>query len=374
MRIGHCADLHLGHQRYHAVTPEGRNQREQDVSNAWFRAVDGIVEAAPDLLFIAGDVFDVARPTNYADDDAAAGIAKLRAALPKMPIVIITGNHDGVRAEAGSPVAALAHAGVKIVLRATRISIPQLDAHVLAVPECDVEKVALEPSKDSGTHILLAHGKFSAALYRLPAAKCLSPDSISPDFALAALGDFHVASQVGPRAFYSGALEAVSSNAWGEIGTAYGWNLFDTETGTLTRYPIATRVHIDLPQFGANGMTPKEISERIVEQLTAAALDGAVIRQVVHDVSRGMSQALDYRAFKKLTGGVALNFHLDCRRPETVTAGRQWVMDLKGDDGPDWIDAMNAEDLDPLPQSDQYTYADAIARGENPFVSKEAAA
>jgi hypothetical protein len=95
---------------------------------------------------------------------------------------------------------------------------------------------------------------------------------------------------------------------------------------------------------------------------------------VVHDVSRGSTQALDYRAFKKLTGGVALNFHLDCRRPESVTAGRQWVMDLKGDDGPDWIDAMNAEDLDPLPQSDQYTYADAIARGENPFVSKEAAA
>jgi exonuclease SbcD len=363
VKIAHCADLHLGHNRYHAVTAAGRNQREQDVSDAWFRAGDGIVEAAPDLLLIAGDVFDVARPTNYADDDAAAGIAKLRAALPKMPIVIIAGNHDGVRAEAGSPVAALAHAGVKIALKATRITIPQLDAHVLAVPEVDVNKVSLDPSGDSGTHILLAHGKFSAALYRLPAAKCIDPATISDRFALAALGDFHVASQVGPRAWYSGALEAVSSNAWGEIGTAYGWNLFDTETGTLTRYPIATRVHIDLPQFGANGMTPKEISARISENLTAVDLTGAVVRQVVHDVSRGMGQSLDYRAFKKLTGGIALNFHLDCRRPETVTAGRQWVMDLKGDDGPDWIEDFNKDE--PLPQSDDFSIYDAFQRGES---------
>ena len=47
MRIAHCADLHLSHRRYAAVTEAQRNQREQDVSDAWGACVDGIIAANP---------------------------------------------------------------------------------------------------------------------------------------------------------------------------------------------------------------------------------------------------------------------------------------------------------------------------------------
>lgn len=64
MRLIHLADLHLGFRRFQRLTPNGINQREWDVAMAFNRAVDKIIELAPDIVLIAGDVFHSVRPTN----------------------------------------------------------------------------------------------------------------------------------------------------------------------------------------------------------------------------------------------------------------------------------------------------------------------
>lgn len=376
MRLAHVADVHLGFRRYYATTAQLRNQREQDVSDAWRHAVDGIIARQVDLVLIAGDFFDSPTPSNHADNDAVVGLTRIRKALPKTLIVIAEGNHEAsiqnsTLASTGSPLAALASiSGVRIVHRVERIALPALNAHVLCVPETFVHRVKFEPSAAPGTHLLVAHGKFSATLYRLPDAECIDPTAISDQFHYAALGDFHVPAQVGPNAFYSGALEGVSSNPWGEIGTPYGWNEFDTETGVLTRHVVPTRPHIDLAPISGDDVGSKALSMRILEQLAAQPIEGAIVRQVVTGVPMTVSKGLDFRGIKR-AASPALFFSLDQRRPTVTNRGRVLMpgADLV-DDGPDWLDEWNRDE--PLPQADDFSYADAIARGDIPLLDPNA--
>ena len=103
MKIAHLADVHLGFRQFHRLTTNGINQREVDVAQAFRAAVDGMIEAAPDLVVVAGDLFHSVRPTNTAILDSFNQFSRLRAALPTTPIVVVAGNHDTPRSiETGS--------------------------------------------------------------------------------------------------------------------------------------------------------------------------------------------------------------------------------------------------------------------------------
>ena len=56
MRLVHLADLHLGFRQYQRLTASGTNQREDDVAATVQRAITQIIEVAPDLVVIGGDV------------------------------------------------------------------------------------------------------------------------------------------------------------------------------------------------------------------------------------------------------------------------------------------------------------------------------
>src|SRR5207237_2918062 len=103
MRLVHLSDLHLGYRQYQRLTPTGINQREADVARTFQRAVDRIVELAPELALIAGDVFHTARPTNAAILHAFRQFVRLKTSLPDAIVVIVAGNHDTPRTtETGS--------------------------------------------------------------------------------------------------------------------------------------------------------------------------------------------------------------------------------------------------------------------------------
>jgi exonuclease SbcD len=103
VKLAHIADTHLGIRQYHRQTPSGINQREADVAHAFRAAVDGVVEARPDAVVLAGDLFHAVRPTNAAIVFAFRQLQRLREALPDAPIVLIAGNHDTPRStETGS--------------------------------------------------------------------------------------------------------------------------------------------------------------------------------------------------------------------------------------------------------------------------------
>jgi DNA repair protein SbcD/Mre11 len=101
--IAHLADLHLGYRAYHRLGPGGTNARERDVARAFGAALDAVSALEVDLVVVAGDVFHTVRPSNAAIADAFRQFARLRAALPGTPVVVIAGNHDSPRAiETGS--------------------------------------------------------------------------------------------------------------------------------------------------------------------------------------------------------------------------------------------------------------------------------
>src|SRR3954471_13826784 len=136
VKLAHIADPHLGIRQYHRQTPAGINQREADVAQAFRRAVDGVIEARPDAVVLAGDLFHSARPTNAAIVFAFRQIQRLREALPEAPIILIAGNHDTPRSvETGSILRLFEELGVDVAGEdARRLVYPQLDLSVLAVP------------------------------------------------------------------------------------------------------------------------------------------------------------------------------------------------------------------------------------------------
>lgn len=372
MRIAHASDLHLGFHRYARMAPGGRNQRELDVANAFKATVDGIIAAAPDLVLIAGDVFDSGRPSNHADQDAVRGILRIRHALPKVPVLIVEGNHDEAKMGGGSPLAVLAQIGAKVVVKAERVALPSLDAHVLCVPDRDLRTVALEPGTESGVHLLLAHGSIGGRLASLPGADVLSAAAISPAFQYAALGDYHCVEQIAPNAWYSGAIEFTSSDPWREIGTPKGWLLI--EDGSVTHQPVPTRIHIDLPQFSAAGLSAKEITAKVLGNIAATDCTNAVVRQVVHEMPRGVRAAMDTRAEKQATKD-CLHFQFDERRPTVVHVGRQIAVTANiQDDAPDWLDALEAEDAAVIPETPDAACARRVAAIEAAAESGDLAA
>ncbi|QNF18926.1 exonuclease subunit SbcD [Aeromonas jandaei] len=87
MKILHTADWHLGHQLH------GHDRRfEHDAFLDWL--TDTLKAREIDALLVAGDLFDTANPPASAWQQLYRFLARLRAELPHLNMVLIGGNHD----------------------------------------------------------------------------------------------------------------------------------------------------------------------------------------------------------------------------------------------------------------------------------------
>ena len=87
MKILHTADWHLGHQLH------GHERRfEHDAFLDWL--TDTIKTRQIDALLVAGDLFDTANPPASAWQQLYRFLARLRAEMPRLNMVLIGGNHD----------------------------------------------------------------------------------------------------------------------------------------------------------------------------------------------------------------------------------------------------------------------------------------
>ncbi len=336
MRIAHLADLHLGFRQFHRQTPTGINQREADVARAFRHAVDGVLEARPDAVILAGDLFHAVRPTNFSIVEAFHQLQRLREALPDAPIVLIAGNHDTPRSsETGSILRLYEELGVDVAADAARrLVFPALGLSVLAVPHAALfapERVNLRPEGSEPHQVLVLHGEVegifpgdrSSVEY---GGALLDPDLLRREpWSYVALGHYHVQHEVAPRIWYCGALDYVSPNPWGELAdearhgvTGKGWLLADLDAGTVTRHPVpAARRVYDLPRIGARDRTAKELDGLIAARL--AAIPGGfadqIVRLVVEDIPRHVVRELDHAALRAAKAA-ALHLQLDFRRPD----------------------------------------------------------
>ena len=345
MRIAQLADLHLGFRQYHRLNPNGINQREADVANAFRAAVDGVLLEQPDAVIVAGDLFHAVRPTNQAIVFAFKQVQRLREGLPDAPIIVIAGNHDTPRSsETGSILKLLEELGVDVAAdKERRLVYPTHQLSVLAVPHealFAADRPALRPEGDAMFQVLVLHGEVEGIF---PAdrssaehggAHLTERDLTGGDWTYVALGHYHVQTRVRDRVWYSGSLEYVSSNPWGELAEekaqrrsgggaqGKGWLLVDLRTGKVESKPITlARKIFDLPAVDATDLSPAEVDKLILERTASitGGLEDQVVRLVVKNIPRHIARELDHAKLREYKAQ-ALHFHLDLRRPDAHEA------------------------------------------------------
>ena len=335
MKLAHLADAHLGCRQFGRQDEHGVNQREADVAAAFRAAIDAVISRACDAVVIAGDLFHSVRPTNRSIIEAFSQLARLRAALPAAPVVLIAGNHDTPRsAESGSILKLMASLGVDVVDESPRrLDYPALGLSVLAVPHAALlggggdRPWRVDPAAHH--NVLVMHPEVAGLFPDMGVTdyggvRVEAEELTREPWTWVALGHYHVVTRVAERVWYSGSLEYTSPDIWGERraelrdGVAKGILLADLETGAVERVPLppGRAVH-DLPRLDASGMSPPELDAAIAGRIAgiAGGLAGTVTRLVVDNVPRPLAHALDHGAIRALKAQ-ALHFHLDLRRPE----------------------------------------------------------
>jgi DNA repair protein SbcD/Mre11 len=338
MKLAHLADLHLGFRQFDRQTAKGANQREVDVAEVFKRAVDDLLEQKPDLIVIAGDLFHSVRPTNAAILYCFRQLQRLRTGLTATPIVVIAGEHDTPRSSETGTILRLYEAlGVEIAVEdARRIVLPTLDCAVLAVPQqalAKADRPALRPEAGGPTlNVLVTHGVYGGLGEERGTVEyggaALSRELLAPEkWDYIALGHYHTAQSVATNAWYSGSLEYLPPNPWGQLQdeaaqkkskrNGKGYLLVELPGARVTFRPIApVRRHIDLPPIQGAGLNAKELDAQIAERVTGAKIDDQIVRLLVWDVERATARDLDHAAIRGYKAR-ALNFQLDLRRPES---------------------------------------------------------
>ena len=333
MRLVHLSDLHLGFRQYQRLTPGGINQREADVARTFQLAIDRVIELRPDVIVLGGDIFHNVRPTNPAILHAFNQFSRLTRALPETIVVMVAGNHDTPRAaETGCILRLFAPLGVHVVDReAQRLSFPEHDLSVLAVPDVPGGRPALVPDESARRNVLLLHGEVEGVLpphataVERSAVEITEAELGAARWTYVALGHYHVYRQVAPNAFYSGSLDYTSANAWGELQEeraarlpGKGFIEHDLETGAHTFHALPpSRELVDIGPISARGLSVAEVDERIRQAVDgiAGGIEDRVVRLVVRDLPRHIARELDHKQLRDLKRR-ALHFHLDTRRPE----------------------------------------------------------
>lgn len=338
MKIAHLADLHLGFRQYYRQTPNGINQREADVANAFRIAVDDVIAARPDAILLAGDIFHAVRPTNHSIVFAFRQFQRLRDALPDAPIVAIAGNHDTPRSsETGSILRLYEELGIHLASdEPRRLSFPALDLSVFAVPHAALmapERIPFVPEGPERYQVLMLHGELEGGIpLEHPAMEyggaLIHPDSFKREnWTYVALGHYHVQHQVGPRAWYSGSLEYVTRNLWGELADerklgkqGKGWLLVDLDTGNVIGKPVPrARTIWDAPAIDGAGDPPAVLDRAIGDRLAMVpgGLADAIVRVIVRNVPRVVSRELDHAAIRAAKAQ-ALHLQVDCYPPDDI--------------------------------------------------------
>ncbi len=284
MKVIHLSDTHLGYRQFHKIDPEtGVNQREQDVYNAFGRAVDQIISLGPNLVLHAGDLFDTVRPTNRAINVATNQFARLSRA--EIPTVVIAGNHDTPKmATTGTIMQSLDQlSGINAVTSDPTsrgegyqdFKLGEITVHAVAdAPVSDQLEARLksvQPDPEAKWNLLVLHagvrqvrdqvysGEFNEHYVPLELLESLDMDYL-------ALGHYHKRMPVSKRinARYCGATERFSFN---ESDYQPGFlELTLAEDISITEHPIETRPFLRIEQIDAAESSVDELIETIENQ------------------------------------------------------------------------------------------------------------
>lgn len=231
MRFIHTADIHLG-----AAPDKGcpwSEQRKNEIMDTFCRLVAECRSRKPDLLLIAGDLFNrqpLVRELKEVDS--------LFASIPEVRVLIIAGNHDYISGVSnyngfewspnvtffdGEEIKSIYFKDINTEVYGLSFRHRNIREQLLA---------GVRPADTGRTNILLAHGG--------------EPDNLPMNmqelaksgFDYVALGHIHIPGSIAPSIRYSGDLEPLDRNDVGERGYICGE--LDTEL-SLEFVPFCTR-------------------------------------------------------------------------------------------------------------------------------------
>jgi DNA repair protein SbcD/Mre11 len=329
MKCVGVADLHLGYRAFPAVEAGGRNVRECDVERAWLEhVVPGIIATAPVLVTVAGDVFHHPRVGVRALRAWREGVRQI-VLRTGAHVVVATGNHDVPRtADALTPVVLPDdYERVHVLQDVGRVplDIGGQEVWVTVLPHArvgaDEGGYDLRPVPGA-LNVLVIHGRVTTSavpgvlpeFYAGPGA--LDVGALAADWDAIHCGDMHAFTRLhyDRCVFYSGAIEATTSDQWAEAGVPHGYTVYDPLTRRVVLVPVPGRRIVDVPWERGVVATADVVNGRL-RGLLEEQLADAVVRLVVPSFAREERQAIDWALVRRLKQR-CVHFDLDLRYVE----------------------------------------------------------
>ena len=302
MIVAHLSDLHLGFRAYGRVE-RGADMRERDVAAAFERASQEIVRLGPDVVVVAGDVFDRPTPPAGAVVALARGLESLRAALPDTPVLMVAGPRDTPR-RPGDP-GALAvldtFPNVEAATSLTRsILIDRLGLHACLVPYRAVTRHSPpipDPDPRMRWNLLILHAEAGTG-----GAEGLHVDPAEWDYI--ALGGEHRRTKLGDRVRYPGSLERVALDPWDEAADEKGFLTVDLESGRVSFHSIPGRPVVALAPVKVGQGDPDRMRRRVREVTgeVPGGIANKIVRLRLHGASPVDLLALQGEVLRSLRG------------------------------------------------------------------------
>jgi hypothetical protein len=303
MIVAHLSDLHLGHRAFDR-SERGQNVRERDLAVAFQRAVEAVVEEAPDLVLVSGDVFDRPDPPPGALVALTRGLEALHSALPGTRVLMVAGARDTPRRSEDQGALAALDAFPNVDAAAGRARTVVLSGHsaqVVLLPyrSALVEpRPAPEPDPRQRWNLVVAHGRVTGPGRGVPL------DDERWDYI--ALGGLHSHRRIGEKAAYAGALERVGPTPWEEAAEEKGFVIADLSKRTISFRPVQGRPVVAMAPTRVPPGDPQALQARILEVTgeIPGGIEGKIVRirlrgprpEDVRGLERGFLAALADRA------------------------------------------------------------------------------
>jgi exonuclease SbcD len=301
MKLIHIADTHLGLAAFSRLDPEsGMNLREKQIYDNFLRGINDIINAKPDVLVHAGDLFDTVKPKTKAYTTVLEALERLHAA--GIPLVIIAGNHSMAKTRyTTSPYEVLTYHPSEITaaykFRYEKVEIGDTLFHLIPnMLRVEDYRTAYDEIELSKKHhnVLVTHGLATQIKDKRLATVAeheLDGTILSENFDYIALGHYHRQCQITDNAWYSGSTEYFT---YGEINDEKGGLVVDPGRHSVRHLELPKTPMADLGTIKCAGVHPKDITEEIIARVEKAHLPQYAMAQVTLDgLSREHGKGID---------------------------------------------------------------------------------